>query len=67
MRPKTSQELADMIAMWLNVADVQVAVQPDPVHGWRTIVIAPPAAAAKYQHIAEEVAKDLRLACELNV
>ena len=65
-RQKTSAELAEMIATWLNVA-VHVAVQPDLVRGWHPMVIAAPSATDKYQRLAEEVASELRLAYELNV
>jgi hypothetical protein len=65
-RQKTSAELADMIAIWLSAPGVHVAVQPDPVHGWHPIVIGSPAAANKYQQLADELAMDLRRAYELN-
>jgi hypothetical protein len=66
-RPKTSAELAEMIATWLNVAGLDVAVQPDPVRGWHPIVISSSAVANKYQQIADELAVDLRRAYQLNV
>ncbi len=63
---KTSAELAKMIATWLNVAGLDVAVQTDPVHGWHPIVIGPPAPANKYQQLADEVATDMRRAYALS-
>jgi predicted RecB family endonuclease len=66
-RQKTSAELAEMIATWLHVAGVRVAVHPDRVYGWHPMVIAAPSATDKYQQLAEEVASELRLAYELNV
>jgi hypothetical protein len=64
-RPKTSAELAEMIATWLNVAGLDVAVQPDPFHGWLPVVTAP-ALADSYQQLADELAVDLRRAYKLN-
>jgi hypothetical protein len=63
---KSSKELAEMIATWLNVAELHVVVQPDPVRGWHPIVIGSPAVANKYQQLADEVAMDLRMAYELS-
>jgi hypothetical protein len=67
MTRKTSDELAEMIAAWLNVSGVRVAVHSDPVDGWHPTVIGAPAAADKYQPPADEVAVDLRRAYDLNV
>jgi hypothetical protein len=53
-----------MIVMWLNVA--QVAVQPDPVDGWHPVIVAARSSADKYQKLADEVARELRLVCDLN-
>ena len=64
---KTSEELADMIATWLNVTGVKVAVQPDPVDGWHPVIVAGRSSVDKYQQLAEEVASELRLVYELNV
>jgi hypothetical protein len=46
-RQKTSAELAEMIATWLHVAGVRVAVHPDRVYGWHPMVIAAPSATDK--------------------
>jgi hypothetical protein len=56
-----------MIATWLNVTGVRVAVHPDPIDGWHPKVIGAPAVAGKYQPLADEVAMDLRWTYELNV
>jgi len=53
-RQKTSEELADMIATWLNVIGVEVALQPDPVDGWHPVIVAARSSVDKYQHLAEE-------------
>jgi hypothetical protein len=37
MTRKTSDELAEMIAAWLNVSGVRVAVHSDPVYGWHAM------------------------------
>jgi hypothetical protein len=66
VQQKTSTELAGMIATWLNVSGVQVAVHPDPVDGWRPVIVAARSSADKYQQLADEVASELRLAYELN-
>jgi hypothetical protein len=56
-----------MIATWLNVAELRVAVHSDPVNGWHPRVVGAPAAADKYQPPADEVAIDLRRAYDLNI
>ena len=65
-RQKTSEELADMIATWLNVTGVKVAVQPDPVDRWHPVIVAARSSADKYQQLADEVASELRLVYELD-
>jgi hypothetical protein len=44
-----------------------VAVHSDPVDGWHPTVIGAPAAAGRYQPLADEIAVDLRRAYDLNV
>ena len=39
MTRKTSDELAEMIAAWLNVSGVRVTVHSDPVDGWHPMSI----------------------------
>jgi hypothetical protein len=62
---KSSQELGEMITVWLSVPGLQVSIRPDPFVEWEPQVIAAPTIAAKYQPLAEEVAADLRRAYEL--
>jgi len=65
--PKSSKELADMIATWLAVPGVHVVVRSDPVLVWRPSVVGTQAVANRYQQVADEVANDLRLAYELSL
>jgi len=44
-----------------------VAVHSAPVDGWHPLVIGAPAAAGRYQPLADEIAVDLRRAYDLNV
>jgi hypothetical protein len=55
-----------MIATWLNVTGVEVAVQPDPVDGWHPVIVAARSSVDKYQQLADDVASELRLVYELN-
>jgi hypothetical protein len=60
---KTLEELADMIAAWLNVWGVQVSVRPDPVAGWHPVIVAARSSPDKYQRSADFVAsRDVRRA-----
>ena len=57
---KTEAELEEMIAQRIVVGGVYVSVRPDPLLGWRPMVITAPKHATYAQKMADDVAVDLR-------
>ncbi|RYX87235.1 MAG: hypothetical protein EON84_20420 [Bradyrhizobiaceae bacterium] len=57
---KTEAELEEMIAQRIVVGGVYVSVRPDPLVGWKPMVITAPKHASYAQKLADEVAAELR-------
>lgn len=57
---KTEAELEEMIAQRIVVGGVYVSVRPDPILGWRPMVITAPKHATYAQQLADDVAVELR-------
>lgn len=57
---KTEAELEEMIAQRIVVGGVYVSVRPDPLLGWRAMVITAPKHATYAQQMADDVAVELR-------
>ena len=63
---KTEAELEEMIAQRIVVGGVYVSVRPDPVLGWRAMVITAPKHATYAQKMADDVAVEMRKKFVLN-
>jgi hypothetical protein len=57
---KTEAELEELIAQRIVVGGVYVSVRPDPLLGWRPMVITAPKHATYAQKMADDVAAELR-------
>jgi hypothetical protein len=57
---KSAAELAGMVAKMIGVGGLEVVVNPDPVEGWRPIVVKAPRTVERFQHLAEKTAERLR-------
>src|SRR5262245_37874332 len=62
---KTASELAEMVATRLGISAAAIKVMPDPVHGWRAIVIGPRTTVSKYQPQADRIRDELCTQYEL--
>jgi hypothetical protein len=57
---KSARELADMIAARMQVEAGLVSVHKDPAYGWAVNVFSGPARVVGDQHLAEQIAAELR-------
>ena len=55
---KTASELAEIVAMRIGIS-AAIKVMPDPVYGWRAMVIGPRATVSKYQPQADRIRDEL--------
>ena len=62
---KTASELAEMVATRLGISAAAIKVMPDPVHGWRAMVIGPRTTVSKYQPQADRTRDELCTQYEL--
>jgi hypothetical protein len=62
---KTASELAEMVATTIGISAAAMKVMPDPVHGWRVMVIGPRTTVSKYQAQAERIRDELCTRYEL--
>lgn len=61
----SAEQLADIIAQKINVADVEVAVRRDHAYGWVPTVVSTPADPIGFQRRVDEIAHVLRARFEL--
>jgi hypothetical protein len=64
---KTARELAKMIAERMKIEPSLVSVRKDPVYGWAVKVFTGPAGLFGDQHLAEQIAAELRERYDLTV
>jgi hypothetical protein len=62
---KTASELAEMVATRIGVNAAAIEVMPDPVSGWRAMVIGPRTTVSKYQPQADRIRDELCTRYEL--
>ena len=62
---KTTSELAEMVATTIGISAAAMKVMPDPVHGWRGMVIGPRTIVSKYQPQADRIRDELCTRYEL--
>jgi alanine racemase len=62
---KTASELAEMVATRISISAAAIKVMPDPVYGWRVMVIGPRATVSKYQPKADRIRDELCTRYEL--
>ena len=58
--PKTDNELEDLILQRLVIGGVFVSVRPDPILGWRPMVVTAPKHTRNAQVLADNIAAELR-------
>ena len=56
---KTASELAEMLATRIGISAAAIKVMPDPVYGWRAMVIGPRTTVSKYQPQADRIRDEL--------
>ena len=62
---KTASELAEIVATRIGISAAALQVMPDPVYGWRAMVIGPRATVSKYQPKADRIRDELCTRYEL--
>jgi len=62
---KTASELAEIVATRIGISAAAIKVMPDPVYGWRAMVIGPRATVSKYQPQADRIRDELCTRYEL--
>jgi len=62
---KTASELAEMVATRIGINAAAIEVMPDPVYGWRAMVIGPRTTVSKYQPQADRIRDELCTRYEL--
>jgi len=62
---KTASELAEIVATRIGISAAAIKVMPDPVYGWRAMVIGPRATVSKYQPQADRIRDELCTQYEL--
>ena len=62
---KTASELAEMVATTISISAAVMKVMPDPVQGWRVMVIGPRTTVSKYQPQADRIRDELCTRYEL--
>src|SRR5262245_33785221 len=65
VKKKTASELAEMVATRIGISAAAIKVMPDPVHGWRAMVIGPRTTVSKYQPQADRIREELCTQYEL--